>query len=119
MTTSHRPGRSGRSSTSIKGRSPVSSIFTRRVQRISTQCNQSEGIRHESDTETGMRKQNSVGHPSCTRRAVPKKEIKFIGAKTRKTLLYESLSTRARELRAKLDHFEQRKRGQHERHYAT
>jgi len=63
---------------------------------------------------------NSLGYPSCTKRKiVPKKQIEFIGAKTKRQLMREGLSTRVRELKARLDQFEERNREQHQRHYET
>ena len=68
-----------------------------------------------------MRKQNSVGHLNCTeRKVVLKRQIEFIGPKTKRQLMREGLSTRVRELRARLDHFKELGRKQHrESRYAT
>jgi len=43
----------------------------------------------------------------------------FIGPTTRRQLMREGLETKIRDLRARLDHFEERRRGQHEDRYAT
>jgi hypothetical protein len=67
-----------------------------------------------------MRKRNSFVDPSCTDRKVgPKKEIEFVGPKTRRQLIREGLSTRVRELKARLDQFEERKREQNQRDYVV
>jgi len=72
--------------------------------------------------QSRMRTKNSVGHPTCTeRKVVPKirPQRDWIGAKTKRHLMREGLETHVRDLKARLDQFEGRKREQHERHYAT